>query len=101
MKRCSRDFRHACALVVGLKSGALLVFAADPYRSEGFNKIPDNVELDAVSAVAVGSAGQLYVLHRGEPPVLAYDAAGKFSYRWGGGMFGVAHGLRVDAEGNV
>lgn len=92
---------HLRALVV-LASGTVLAIAsADPYRSEGFVKIPDNVELDAVSAVAVGPAGQLYVLHRGEPPVLAYDAAGEFSHGWGGGMFGVAHGLRVDAEGNV
>ena len=33
--------------------------------------------------------------------MLAYDAAGEFSHGWGGGMFGVAHGLRVDADGNV
>lgn len=97
------DSRRNCfRAVVVLVSGTVLAIAsADPYRSEGFVKIPDNVELDAVSAVAVGPAGQLYVLHRGEPPILAYDAAGEFSHGWGGGMFGVAHGLRVDAEGNV
>lgn len=94
-----RGYLRAVAV---LASGIVLaVAAADPYRSEGFVKIPDDVELDAVSAVAVGPAGQLYVLHRGEPPVLAYDAAGDFSHGWGGGMFGVAHGLRVDVEGNV
>ena len=97
------DLRRSYLRTVAvLASGSVLAIAsADPYRSEGFVKIPDNVELDAVSAVAVGPAGQLYVLHRGEPPVLAYDAAGKFSHGWGGGLFGVAHGLRVDAEGNV
>ncbi len=88
--------------LVVFASGTLLAIAsADPYRSEGFLKIPEDIELEAVSAVAVGPAGQLYVLHRGESPVLAYDAAGEFSHGWGGGMFGVAHGLRVDAEGNV
>lgn len=88
--------------LVVFASGTLLAIAsADPYRSEGFLKIPEDIELEAVSAVAVGPAGQLYVLHRGEPPVLAYDATGEFSHGWGGGMFGVAHGLRVDAEGNV
>ena len=97
------DLRNRRALVVpAVFFGTMLAAAAaDPYRSEGFVQIPDHVELDAVSAVAVGPAGQLYVLHRGEPPVLAYDAAGKFSHGWGGGMFGVAHGLRVDPEGNV
>ena len=97
------DLHHSyLRAVVILASGTVLAIAsAEPYKSEGFVKIPENVELDAVSAVAVGSAGQLYVLHRGEPPVLAYDTAGEFSHGWGGGMFGVAHGLRVDADGNV
>ncbi len=90
----------------GFAWGAALLCAAvlqagAPYRSEGFLEIPPSVDLGAVSAVALGPAGQIYVLHRGEPPLLAFDKGGKYGRGWGQGMFAVAHGLRVDADGNI
>ena len=45
--------------------------ADEPYRSEGFLKIPASVELNAVSGVAIGPGGRIYVLHRGEPTLLS------------------------------
>ena len=91
-----------------LIAASLAVFASDlslaadsPFRSRGFLQVPESVELGAVSAVTVGLEGEIYVLHRGEPPLLAYDASGQYSRGWGQGLFGVAHGLRVDREGNV
>ena len=71
------------------------------YESAGFLEIPAGVELGAVSAVAIGPAGGIYVLHRGEPPLLAFDVSGEFSHGWGQGRFGMAHGLRVDSGGNI
>lgn len=71
------------------------------FRSEGFIEFPPNLEVGAVSAVAISKSGQVYVLHRGEPPLLAFHANGKFSHGWGQGLFGVAHGLRVDSAGNI
>jgi DNA-binding beta-propeller fold protein YncE len=75
--------------------------AADPYTSAGFLKFPAEVELGAVSAVAVDSADRIYVLHRGQPPLVAFDPDGKFIRGWGQGLFKVAHGLRIDREGNI
>ena len=92
---------------VGLLGWALLgavpvaLAGEAPYRSAGFVELPESVELGAVSAVGVGPGGDLYVLHRGEPPLLAFDPDGAYSHGWGQGTFGVAHGLRVDPEGNV
>ncbi len=80
---------------------AVATQAAQPNESEGFVPIPSSVALGAVSAVGIGPAGQIYVLHRGEPPLLAFAANGEYSHGWGQGLFGVAHGLRVDADGNV
>jgi DNA-binding beta-propeller fold protein YncE len=57
--------------------------------------------LDSVSAVECDSKGRTYVLHRGEPPVLQFDADGRYRKGWGGGLFKVAHGLRVDKHDNV
>ena len=80
-----------------------LLHGADPgpYRSAGFLEIPPSVKLDSVSGVECDSKGRIYVLHRGEPPLLQFDAAGKYIKGWGEGEFKVAHGLRVDKADNV
>ena len=70
-----------------------------PYVSAGFLQWPDGVEIGALSSVQVGGAGQIYVLHRGNPPLLEFDSKGKYKHGWGSGLFKVAHGLRVDREG--
>lgn len=75
--------------------------AADPYTSTGFLKFPAEVEVGAMSAVAVDAQDRIYVLHRGEPPLVAFDADGKYIRGWGQGMFKVPHGLRLDREGNI
>jgi streptogramin lyase len=75
--------------------------AADPFASAGFLKFPAEVRLGAVSAVAVDSRDRIYVLQRGEPPLLAFDADGVYLHGWGQGLFKVAHGLRVDRNDDV
>jgi streptogramin lyase len=77
------------------------VFAADPYRSLGFLEFPEDCKLEAVSAVAVDKQDTIYVLQRGTPPLLAFNADGKFQRGWGEGLFKVPHGLRIDSEGNI
>ena len=96
-----RSARHCLIALIGVACCAVLVQAGEPYSSEGFLMFPPGVDVGAVSAVAIGPAGETYVLHRGEPPLLAYDSDGNYSHGWGQGAFGVAHGLRVDPDGNV
>jgi len=75
--------------------------AADPYKSIGFLQFPAEVEVGAMSSVAIDAEDRIYVLHRGEPPLVAFDKDGKFVRAFGTGMFKVPHGLRVDREGNL
>lgn len=75
--------------------------AADAYVSQGFLAFPPGVEIGAVSSVAVDREDRVYVLQRGEPPVLAFDSSGKFVMGWGQGLFKVPHGLCVDSDGNL
>ena len=86
-----------------LLAAPTLAWAADraPYKSVGFVKTPASIELGAVSAVALDQRGGIYVLHRGEPPILVFDSAGEYKHGWGDGMFKVAHALRVDTDGNL
>lgn len=77
-------------------------FAAEaPYVSAGFMTIPAEVKLGPMSAVEVDRKGNTYVLHRGEPPLLAFDKEGKYKGGFGSGEFKVAHGLRADKDGNI
>ena len=59
--------------------------------------------LGAVSGVAVGHDGLLYVIQRGPnaDPVLVFDAKGNLLRSWGKGDFDLPHSLRVDRRGNV
>lgn len=77
------------------------VSATKPFQSVGFVEFPKDVELGAVSAVAIGKDDEIYILQRGAVPLLAFDKNGKFLRSWGQGLFKVPHGLRVDREGNI
>src|SRR5215467_12209127 len=79
----------------------LLLLSAGLYHSTGFLEWPSTVTMGALSSVAVGTNGHVYVLHSGEPPLLEFDADHKYLRGWGGGMFKVAHGLRIDRAGNI
>jgi sugar lactone lactonase YvrE len=67
----------------------------------GWPQLPPKVELGPVSAVATDSADRVYVFHRGPKPVLVFDRDGKFLRSWGDEHIKTAHGLRIDAGGNV
>lgn len=76
--------------------------AADPYVSAGFLNLPAEAGIGALSAVECDRrSGRIYVLHRGDKPLLQFDAKGHYVKGWGGGLFKVAHGLRVDRQGNI
>lgn len=94
--------KYVLAMVLGLLAfRAVPARAEDPFVSRGFLTIPAEVDLGAMSAVAVDAKDNIYVLHRGTPPLLAFDSAGKYRAGWGKGLFKVPHGLRVDGAGNV
>jgi DNA-binding beta-propeller fold protein YncE len=64
-------------------------------------KLPANVKLGAVSAVATDSEDRVYVFHRGKQPILVFDRDGKFLRSWGDDHIKMAHGLRIDRDNNV
>ena len=74
---------------------------AASFTSTGFIRIPPEVKLGAMSAVEVSRDGHIYVLHRGEPPLLQYNKTGEYLKGWGEGLYKVAHGLKTDRAGNI
>ncbi|MCX7421011.1 MAG: peptidyl-alpha-hydroxyglycine alpha-amidating lyase family protein [Planctomycetia bacterium] len=66
-----------------------------------FLKLPADYSLGRCSAVATNSKKEIYLLHRGQHPLLCVDETGKLLRTWGDDLIGTAHGLRVDRHDNV
>jgi hypothetical protein len=92
--------RVAVLTLVGWLSVYGSLIAAD-FVSLGFLPLPTTIELGAMSGVAVDAADRIYVLHRGTPPLLAFDAELNYVRGWGAGLFKTPHGLRIDGQGHV
>ena len=67
----------------------------------GWPRVPADVKLGPVSAVATDAADRVYVAHRGPQPVLVFDRDGTFLRSWGHEAVKTPHGLRIDPAGNV
>ena len=103
----SRNFRTTLASVLGV--GAMVVLPAmaqtpapNPYHTiENWAKLPAGMEWGQVSGVELDGQGNLWVIHRADPPILEFDASGKFIKSLGTGMFVQAHSLHFDRDGNL
>ncbi|HEV8379196.1 MAG TPA: peptidyl-alpha-hydroxyglycine alpha-amidating lyase family protein, partial [Tepidisphaeraceae bacterium] len=57
-------------------------------------------KLAEVSGVAINSDGDIFIFHRGQQPIIAFDKSGKFLRSFGEGTKS-AHGLRCDSADNI
>jgi peptidylamidoglycolate lyase len=68
----------------------------------GWPKLPDGFAFGQVAGVGVDSRNRVFVFHRGEHPIMYFDAeSGKLLGSWGDGMFKQPHGLSVDHHDNI
>src|SRR3954466_7624068 len=67
----------------------------------GWPRIPADVKLGPVSAVATDSADRVYVGHRAKHTILVFDKDGTFLRSWGDDHIKTVHGVRIDPEGKV
>ncbi|MSV30609.1 MAG: hypothetical protein EXQ52_17970 [Bryobacterales bacterium] len=67
----------------------------------GWPQLPTGWNFKETPAVAVDAQDHVYVIHRGEHPVMEFDAAGKFVRAFGDGMYDRPHAVRIDPEGNI
>jgi len=76
--------------------------ARNPYRAvENWAKLPAGMEWGQVSGVELDARGNLWVIHRADPPILQFDASGNFVKAFGSGMFVQPHSLHFDREGSL
>jgi imidazolonepropionase-like amidohydrolase/streptogramin lyase len=69
--------------------------------SANWAQLPAGMAWGNVTSASADASGNLYVFRRGEPPILKLDRNGVFARSLGEQMFGAAHGIRVDAQGNI
>jgi DNA-binding beta-propeller fold protein YncE len=63
--------------------------------------LPAGVTMNATAAAAFDRTGHLIVLTRSMEAFYEFDANGMFVRSFGGNMFTRAHGIKVDAQGNI
>ncbi len=68
---------------------------------QDFFALPAGANFGEAAGVAVNSKGHVFVFHRGERPLMEFDATGKYVRSLGDGIFTTPHGLRVDAQDNL
>src|SRR5712692_8530146 len=70
---------------------------------EGFFKWPDNIWPSEAVGVALNSKGHIFLLNRGNHPLLEFGPDGTFIGSMGEGstIFHAAHSVRFDADDNM
>lgn len=63
--------------------------------------LPDGIKLGASSGVAFDAQGHLWVLNRGEHPLMEFDGSGKYLRSMGEGRYNRPHGLRIAPDGSI
>jgi DNA-binding beta-propeller fold protein YncE len=90
--------------------GAAVVLAPSSDQKEGkanyrpvadWPRLPENIKLGQVTAVATDAADRVYVFHRGKNPILILNRDGKLIRSFGDDHVKNAHGLRLDHDGNI
>jgi sugar lactone lactonase YvrE len=69
---------------------------------EGWEQLPQGYVHRDVAGVAVDGEDRVYLICRGDHPVIVYDQKGKFVRSWGEGEFSYrTHGITVGPDGTI
>jgi DNA-binding beta-propeller fold protein YncE len=69
---------------------------------EGWEQLPRGYEHRDVAGVAVDGEDRVYLICRGDHPIIVYDRKGNFLGSWGEGQFTLrTHGISVGPDGTI
>src|ERR1700680_4491769 len=70
---------------------------------EDFLQIPSDMPMAEAVGVAINSKGHIFILNRGNHPLLEFNADGSFVTSFGEGspIFRVPHSIRFDSQDNL
>jgi streptogramin lyase len=85
-----------------LWSSAQAPSGPNPYRAlDAWAQLPAGMEWGQVSGVELDARGNVWVIHRSDPPILEFDPSGRFLWSVGAGMFVQPHSIHFDRDGNL
>jgi len=104
-------FETVVAFGVAIFAMSTAIYAQDnPYREDGWAKLPDGRKLGQTSAIGIDSGGNVWLFERcganscvgsNVAPIIKFDSSGKYVTSFGTGLFVFPHGMHVDKDGNV
>ena len=98
MFRCAALLFVSCTWTAAAQTGAPeLALHVVP----NWLQLPPAWNFRETPGIAVDARGHVYVVHRGEHPIMEFDANGKFVRAFGDGLFDRAHSIRIDPQGNL
>ncbi|MEE8318795.1 MAG: hypothetical protein V3R36_04055, partial [Dehalococcoidales bacterium] len=68
---------------------------------DGWAKLPPDWSFKDVTGVTIDAQDRVYVLNRGEHPVIVFDRDGNLLKTWGEGLFENAHGAGIGPDGSI
>jgi len=81
-----------------------MIYGTGKYRYElvdGWAKFPEGWSYIDVCGLAIDSQDRVYVLNRGDHPVMLFDREGNLLTSWGEGYFKRAHGISIAPDGSI
>ncbi len=84
------------------EDGLMVTMGGRRYRVERpWGEVPGDLDLVALSQLAVDSKGRVLAFQRADPPVLVFEPDGAFHAAWGRGRIADAHGIFVSGDDRV
>jgi sugar lactone lactonase YvrE len=95
--------RAFCLLLAGVSLAiAQSNFPAMHYKVDAaWPQLPVGWNFGETPGVAVDAKDHVFVLHRGENPIMEFTPDGRLVRSWGKGLFIRPHAIRIDPEGNI
>ncbi len=68
---------------------------------DGWARLPEGQSFYDVCGIAIGDHDRVYILNRGNHPVMVFDRNGDLKSQWGEGYFGRAHGSCIGSDASI
>ncbi|HEV2985185.1 MAG TPA: hypothetical protein VGX46_12385 [Vicinamibacterales bacterium] len=80
----------------------VLIAQPNPYhRVDNWEKVAPGFQWGTIAAVVPDGQDNLWVLQRGDPPILKFDKSGQLLKTLGDGLFALPHGLFIQPDGSL
>lgn len=88
-------------IIAGCVLAQTKLFKLDYKVVPNWPELPAGWNFRETPGIAADAREHVYVIHRGEHPIMEFDGEGRFIRGFGEGLYDRPHAIRIDAEGNI